>query len=349
MVHFQTLMFALWSLVVVTVRRPLRGPLHPSWSWRVELLARVAKWGALRAAAAKAKHVRAALRPAPVPSPIAARVTIESMSLGSLSAESITPSNWTSSDPVILYFHGGGYVICSPATHRDLLARIALASGARCIAVDYRLAPENPFPAALDDCVEAFRALIATGVGKDRLVLAGDSAGGGLCLATMLRLRDDHDPLPAAALLISPWVDHCMTGASIEENAPYDYIQREVLRSFSSQYLQGADPKDPFASPLYADLAGLPPLLLHAGGAEAIRWEVEAFAARAEEHGVDVTLFVAEGMIHAWHAFAPMLQEGRRDIRAMGAFVRERIHVGQRSPGKVTPALSDTGFKAGRE
>lgn len=324
MVLVRVLVFTLWSMLLVSARRLLRGPLHPGWSWRLEVLSRVMIWGAMRVIRARPQDVHATLRPAPLPAPVAANVTISSTELGPCNAEVVTPVDWTRDDPVILYFHGGGYAICSPGTHRDLIARIALACRARCVGVDYRLAPEHPFPAAVDDGIAAYRAMVAQGVRPERLLLGGDSAGGGLCLATMLRLRDENSPLPAGAVLISPWVDHGMTGPSIDSHAPYDYIQRAVLETFSHHYLQGADPLQPLASPLYADLHGLPPLLLHVGEVEALRWEVETFAEKARAAGVDVTVHVGEGMFHAWHAFAPMLAQSRRDIRRIGEFVRRR-------------------------
>lgn len=323
MVLLRLLMVLLASVITVTWRRWVSGPLHAAWSWRLEVLARVAQWGAIQAARARPADVRKALHPAPLSETIASRIVVESAALGPCAAEVVTPADWPIGGPEVLYIHGGGYSICSPSTHRDLVARLALASGARCWAIDYALAPEHPFPTALHQCVECYRALI-TNADPRRVFLAGDSAGGGLCVGVLQRLRDDGQSMPAGAMLLSPWLDLCFTGESIERNARYDYIRLGVLRSFAGHYLQGADPTDPLVSPLYANLEGLPPMLLHAGEVEAIRTEIERFAERARSCGVEATLYVAEGMIHGWHAFAPLLREARRDIRALGQFVRER-------------------------
>ena len=323
MLAFRLLLVVLWTLLAVTVRRLLRGPRHPSWGWRLEVVAEVARWGALRGTRGGVHRLRAALTGTRLNPRLAARVKLTPLCLGAVTAESHTPAGWTDASPTILYLHGGGYAFCSPASHRDVAARIAIASGARCIVIDYRLAPEHPYPAALEDCLAAYHALLASGLPPSRLLFAGDSAGGGLSLATMLRLRDAGEPLPVAAVLTSPWVDLTCQGSTIDSHAAYDYVQRETLELFARTYLGGTDPRSPYVSPVHADLSGLPPLLIHAGGAEALRWEIERLAERARAAGVEVTLWVAEGMIHAFHGFAPVLPEARRAIRAIGEFVRQ--------------------------
>ncbi|GIX49791.1 MAG: hydrolase [Candidatus Tectimicrobiota bacterium] len=249
-------------------------------------------------------------------------VTVEAVQAGGV------PAEWVGApggDPsrVILYLHGGGYVLGSPATHRGLAGRLALAAAARVLVIDYRLAPEHPFPAAVEDATAAYRWLLASGYAPQRLVIAGDSAGGGLTVATLVALRDAGDPLPAAAVCLSPWVDLEGTGASMTIKAGEDpLVQRELLQQMAAWYLGGAPPRTPLAAPLYAELHGLPPLLLQVGTAEVLLDDAVRLAARARDAGVEVTLEPWEDMIHVWQLFAPRLPEGQQAIERIGAFVR---------------------------
>lgn len=224
----------------------------------------------------------------------------------------------------VLYLHGGGYVIGSIATHRDLCARISRASGARVLALDYRLAPEAPFPAAIEDATKAYRWLLRTGARPEGTVIAGDSAGGGLTLATLVALRDAGDPLPAAAVCLSPWVDLEGTGDSMTSKADADpIVARDPLKQMAQAYLGDADPRSPLASPLYADLRGLPPLLIQVGTSETLLDDSIRVADRARQAGVQVTLEPWDDMIHAWQIFAPMLPEGQQAIDRIGAFIAQ--------------------------
>ncbi len=224
----------------------------------------------------------------------------------------------------VLYLHGGAYCIGSIRTHRSLAARIALASGADVFLLDYRLAPEHPFPAAIEDAAAAYRAILAQGYAPAKLCVAGDSAGGGLTVATLLTLRDAGDPLPAAAVCLSPWLDLEGTGVSVKAHAARDPMLTEKgLHETARLYLAGANPRDGRASPIHADLAGLPPFLVHVGTAEIIMDDGTRFAERARAAGVDVTLEVWDDMIHVWHSF-PMLAEARAAVEKVGAFIRAR-------------------------
>jgi monoterpene epsilon-lactone hydrolase len=225
----------------------------------------------------------------------------------------------------ILYLHGGGYTIGSIESHREMVSRIARASQARALLVDYRLAPENPFPAAVQDATAAYRWLLAEGVDPARTVIAGDSAGGGLTAATLVALRDAGDPLPAAGVCVSPWTDMEASGESMTTNADKDHmISRELSLQGAASYVGEADRRDPLASPIHADLTGLPPLLIQVGGDEVLLDDSTRLAAKAEADGVDVTLEVWPEMPHVWHFFAIMLPEGRQAIDAIGEFVRAR-------------------------
>lgn len=234
-------------------------------------------------------------------------VRVEPVDAGGRPAESVMPSN---DEPVgtFLYVHGGAFVIGSPRIYRNQSSRLALASGMRVLTLDYRLAPEHPFPAGLDDCVAAYRWLLAQGEQPEQIVVAGDSAGGNLVLATMLRLRDAHDPLPAAGVLISPWVDLECGGETMVTNADSRHLaQRESLLENAAQYLAGHDPRDPLASPLHAELSDLPPLLIQVAGDETLLDDARMLAERARDAGVETTLEIWDGMIHEWHLLAALL------------------------------------------
>ncbi|MCG8695147.1 MAG: alpha/beta hydrolase [Minwuiales bacterium] len=229
-------------------------------------------------------------------------------------------------DRSILYLHGGGYVIGSIATHRRLAYDVSEAAGARVLLIDYRLAPEHPFPAAVDDAVAAYKWLMANGATPEKTAIAGDSAGGGLTVAALVALRDAGEPLPAMGYCISPWTDMEGSGESMRTKADVDpLIQPEALTWFANHYLNGADPTSPLATQLNADLAGLPPLLIQVGTAEVLLDDSTRLEARAKAAGVDVTLEAWDDMIHVWHLFAPMLSEGRDATARAGAFIREKI------------------------
>lgn len=226
---------------------------------------------------------------------------------------------------VVLYVHGGGYVMGSAGSHRDMTGRLSKAAGARVLSLNYRLAPEHPFPAPVDDAVAAYRWLLAQGISPGNIAIAGDSAGGGLAIATLLALRDAGEPLPAAGIGISPWVDMEGTGESMTTRAAVDpVVQKEGLLGMAKLYLGDADPKSPLAAPLHADLGGLPPLLLQVGDAETLLDDSTRLAEKARAAGVDVTLKVWDEMPHVWHLFAPILPEGRQAIDEIGSFVQAR-------------------------
>lgn len=239
------------------------------------------------------------------------------------------PAEWIAAagaadDRVILYVHGGGYVMGSIATHRELVARLSKASGARGLALDYRLAPEHPFPAAVDDAVAAYRWLLSQNIKPNNIVVAGDSAGGGLAVATLLAIRDTKLPLPAAGVGISPWVDMEGLGESMTTRAKADpVVQKQGLLGMAQLYLGGKDARSPLAAPLHADLTGLPPLLIQVGDAETLLDDSTRLAEKAKKAGVKVELEVWPEMPHVWHLFAPFLPEGQQAIEKIGKYVRQ--------------------------
>lgn len=239
---------------------------------------------------------------------------IEAGKIGGVPVEQLTLPSLAPDAPVLLYLHGGGYFGCSPATHRPITAAFARARF-RVVAVDYRLAPEHTFPAAIEDAVAVHRALLNEGTEPWRVTVAGDSAGGGLALAMLLLLRDALVPLPAAAGLFSPWTDLAATGASVQENDRKDVMfgARE-LPMVAANYLAGADPRDPLASPLYADLSGLPLLHIHVGRDEVLRDDSTRLAEKARAAGTPAELKIWPVVPHAFPVFS-YLPEARASIR----------------------------------
>lgn len=302
------------SAVAATTRG---GRRRPGWSWGFEVIATAMK----ARAAAIARHdwptqrrLWAAMT-AP-PGPIFRKITREKTEIAGMKAEWFVPK-----DPrnVVLFFHGGSFIYGSIATHAETIARIAIAAEARTLAIEYRLAPEHPFPAAIDDALAAYRALRSQGF--ERIVLAGDSAGGNLAAAATIALRDAGDP-PRAAVLLSPWIDLGARGGSLETNAAFDWAESIDFVRWAECYLAGASADDPRASPIRAGLAGLPPLFVTVGTAEMLLDQVRAFVDRARSAGTRVDLFEDPDMIHDGIAFAGVFERCREVERRIAAFVK---------------------------
>ena len=214
----------------------------------------------------------------------------------------------------------------SLSSHRQMIAHIARASASPVFSVAYRLAPENPFPAAVEDASAAYRWLVKKGFSPRRMAIAGDSAGGGLTLATLLTLRDAGDPLPSSGICISPWTDlTCSSDTYRTKSAADPIVNLEGSQEFAAMYLNGRDPKTPLASPLFADLAGLPPLLVQVGTEEALLNDSVALDRNARTAGVDCSLEIWEEMIHVWHLFAPILQKGREAVLRIGEYFHRHV------------------------
>ena len=241
------------------------------------------------------------------------------------------PAEWvfpkgSSAQRTVVYLHGGGYCVGSIVTHRVLAGEVARAAQARALVIDYRLAPEDPFPAAVEDSLAAYEWLLAQGTEPGQVVLAGDSAGGGLVISTLVALRDKGLPLPAAGVCLSPWTDLSLSGESIAGNAKSGVaLTAEMLRTFAVHYLGEGDPCSPLASPLYADPSGLPPLLVQVGSHEILLDDARRLAERAQAAGVEVVLDVWEEMVHVWQAYAVFLPEAREAIARIGEFVVEHM------------------------
>jgi monoterpene epsilon-lactone hydrolase len=252
-------------------------------------------------------------------------VRVEPLTVAGMKAEWITTPA-VSPAHVLLYLHGGGYVVGSLNTHRELGARLGRDAGARVLMIDYRLAPEHPHPAAVDDAVAAYRWLLAQNVAPERIALAGDSAGGGLTIATLIALRDRGLPLPRCGVCFSPWVDLEGTGASMDEITNDPMLNRALIQHFARFYLTGGvDPRNPLAAPLHADLAGLPPLLIQASRHEVLRDDAVRIAEKARAAGVDCTIELTDEVPHVWQIFASILPEAREALASAGAFLRKRF------------------------
>lgn len=257
--------------------------------------------------------------------PLPEGATFEEVDVDGVPAEWVTTEG-AAADEVLLYLHGGGYAIGSIKTHRALAANISKAAGVRVLIIDYRLAPEHPHPAAVDDAVTAWRWLLRQGLDPSRMVISGDSAGGGLTMATLIALRDAGDPLPACAVPISPWVEMEAVSESWTTRAEADpMVHIEGLKLMADWYLNGQDPRAPLASPLHADLRGLPPLLVQVGDAEVLLDDSTRLVEKAKEAGVDATCDVIPDGIHVMHAFAPLVPEATAAIDRLAAFVRQHL------------------------
>ncbi len=256
--------------------------------------------------------------------PVPADVKCEPLKAGTVRAEWITAPG-AHTNRAILYLHGGGYVIGSINTHRALAASLSRSAEARVLLIDYRLAPEHAHPAAVDDAVASYRWLLKQGLSPQRVAIAGDSAGGGLTVATLVALRDAGEKLPACGACLSPWVDLEGLGESMTRLADVDpIVKKDGLLELAALYLGGKSARTPLAAPLYADFSGLPPLLVVVGTRETLLDDASRLAERARKAGVDVTYEAAEGMIHVWQLFASILDEGRESLERIGDYVRRR-------------------------
>jgi epsilon-lactone hydrolase len=258
--------------------------------------------------------------------PVPPDTRVEGVTAGGRPADWLRPAG-SRADAALLYLHGGGYVIGSPRSHRHLAEAIARAAGVGCLLPDYRLAPEHPFPAAVDDALAAYRWLVEEGrIAPGQIAVGGDSAGGGLTAATLVAIRDAGLPLPGAGVCISPWTDLTCSAPSYQTKAAADpLVALPGITVMASNYLGGTDPRTPLASPLFADLRGLPPLLIHVGSEEVLLDDASGLAERARAAGIPVTFEVWESMIHVWHWFLPWLDEAQAAVDKIGGFVRSQL------------------------
>jgi acetyl esterase/lipase len=309
-------------------------------SWQARVAVWVIKWRVKRKLRAARDHhdSREILRPDPFPIPKNVRITpadvggvsgewVEAAPVGNEAATTAAAARTAdaSSKPLLLYLHGGGYFACSAKTHRGITVSFAQ-QGMRVYAPNYRLAPENPFPAAVEDAVAVYRGLLAEGYEPHNMVVSGESAGGGLTLSLLLTLRAKGIPLPAGAAIFSPWTDLAATGESIMKNSERCamFVGANIAPS-ARLYLGNTDPRDPIASPLYADLTGLPPLLIHVGADEVLLDDSTRLAERARAAGARVELKIWAVVPHAWQLAPGRIPEARASLRESGDFLRTAV------------------------
>lgn len=315
------------SFFAVVRRRWRHGPLRPTWSFRFEVLIATMRRDSDRRENWPVARVRKHLSRLPGPRDALRRVRRHEVTIGArpglwMSAERrATPAEFAAGD-VLLFFHGGSYLYGSIAdTHADLMARLALATGVPTVGVDYRLAPEHPFPAALEDAIATYEWLLSLGVPAARIVLSGDSAGGNLAIALLIHLRDQGRELPGGAALMSPWLDFACQRPSMQRNADYDFGTRAMLVAQAAHFAGELEPADPRISLIDAELSGLPPLYIQVGGAELLEDECHEFADRARAAGVRATLDVLVDMPHAGQLLAAYAPEGARAIARAAEFM----------------------------
>jgi acetyl esterase/lipase len=259
---------------------------------------------------------------APLPGDVRTRTT----DLGGVPAVEVRAGATAPTAATVLYFHGGAYAIGSAAASVGLVSEIARRTAATALSVDYRLAPEHPFPAAVDDALTSYRALLDRGVPAGSIAVTGESAGGGLSLALLLAIRDAELPQPSSATVLSPWTDLTQSGGTMTTRADADpALTRRALQTRAADYLAGADPRTSLASPLHADLRGLPPLLIQAGGREILLDDALRLAARAAHADVPVTLRTFPGAPHVFQGFAPLVDEAAQALDQVAAFINGHI------------------------
>ncbi len=308
----------------VLVRRPLRGPTQPTWTWSEELL--VAGFRAALITSARDIDLMSprgrGLRP-PLGRQVRHALTVEDVDLGGVRGERYCPK--TAPSGTMLRFHGGGFVSGSVATERRPAAQLAVASGCETFSIEYRLAPQHPYPAALDDSIAAYRALLERGADPAGTIFFGASAGAGLALSALLKIRELQLPPPAGAVLLWPYADFTFSGETIRTNGDIDMLPvRELAQVWGPAYVADADPADPLVSPALADLTGLPPLLIIAGGAESLLSCAETLAANARAASVETQFTVYPRKVHGW-MMLPNLPETRQAENEINAWVVDRL------------------------
>ena len=258
---------------------------------------------------------------------------------GTIPGEWIVPDGAPPAHEVILYFHGGGYVSCSPGTHRPITAALARETGVRVLALDYRLAPEHRFPMAFTQTLAAYHWLLMHGTKPNSIVLAGDSAGGGLTLALLAALRErEPNSLPSCAVAFSPWTDLAGSGESLKDNdGRCAMFHTENIGEFATAYLGDASPRDPRASPLFANLSGLPPVLLHVSSTELLLDDSRRMHAAIQAAGGDSTIRVFDGVPHGWQLLDGLVPEARSSLSEAASFIRAKLNA---LTSEASPAAS---------
>ena len=312
----------------IRLRRKVFGPARPTWSEEFETIATVLRTSADFSVLLPIKAQRYALDPPRPDTAVVRETTITDVVAGGVRGQWFVAPD-SRADRVVVYLHGGGYSAGSIRSHRDLIARICRSSGVRVLALDYRLAPEHPFPAQLDDALAAYRWLLAQGYEPHRIALAGESAGAGLCLSTTLALRDAGEETAGRASRSSRRGSTSKrTSDSFEECAPWDFVTRKAMAAYAARFVKEHELRHPLAAPLHAEVHELPPVLIQVGEVETLRDEGVRFAEKVLAAGGRATLEVWDDMIHAFHVFAPLLPVAQDAIDNLADHVREHFEAG---------------------
>lgn len=316
------------AVIRVTFRRLLLGPTVPSWKWRTEWFVAIAR--ATIAVAARDRYDMAVnmlgrLVRTPVPPSLQHEIWVKREKLAGLPTDRIVRLTDPSDAATLLYFHGGGYVFGNPGTHRQFIAHLVHVTGTSAFAPQYRLAPRYPYPAAVDDAIAAYEGLLERGIRPETIIVAGDSAGGGLALALVHRARSVGLPLPGGIMVFSPYVDLTHSGYTIALNAGTDYLPLSELSKPNTDYAPGHDLESPEISPLFADMTGYPPLLTFAGGREMLLDDAVRLDARARACGVDSTLAIEEEMMHVWPVALSWEPATPRTFETCAAWVSDKV------------------------
>lgn len=324
MIHL--LLTSLRVLCEVTFRRVLGGRRHPDWSWAQEVAVTVSLYNGRRAMTLAPERARTEAEGAARFISVPKGILRTPANLERVRAEWFEGPE-PRSKAVILYFHGGGYVMGSSNLWAEVLGKLALASCSRVLSIDYRLAPEHPYPASIEDALAAYHWLLAQHIDPAQIVFSGDSSGGALALAALVKLKETATRMPAGAVLFSPWVDLTSSSDSVVANSVYDWADREYLLHFARLYAGENDLDSSLISPLFADLAGLPPMQIHVGSAEILRDEVSDLAQRVLAQQGEAELIVQVAMPHGWLNMASVFPEAADTFRQAAEFV-ERVTVG---------------------
>jgi monoterpene epsilon-lactone hydrolase len=311
-------------------RRLLLGPTMPSWSWRTDVTVALARAAITVAADLPddplinqfGRRIRA-----PVPIKMWGKVRVDRTKLGGLPVDRYVRLGDATDRATLLYFHGGGYVFGNPGTHRQHLSRLAYETGANAFAPQYRLAPAHRYPAAVEDAVVAYTALVSAGTKPERIIVSGDSAGGGLALALLLSIREQGLPMPGGAMLFSPYTDLTHSSYTITTNASTDYLPINELSHPNLFYADTEQLNEPKVSPVFADLTDLPPMLVFAGGAEMILDDSVRLVANARRDGVETEFIVEDEMMHVWPALVPWEDATQRTLDAADAWVENVVRM----------------------
>lgn len=322
--RLHSFLLLLWVSIRVTLHRWRDGPRLSGWTWGFETATTFLREQErvafdLPTIVDQREYTDALV----FRSPALEEVLVEVVATAPVKGRWFVPSA-APGEKVVLYLHGGGYAFAA-RTHDNVIALVALAAQARTFALDYRLTPENPFPAQLEDAQAAYHWLLSTGIAPQHIVVAGDSAGGNLALALILALRDAQQSLPALAFCLCPWTDMDSSYESLSRNEPCDWIERRMVIQWGQWFCNGADPHHPLISPLYADLRGLPPVYIQAGEAEVLIDMIRAFVRKAQEQGAPVSLEVWEQMNHDFQAYGALMKQSREALQRIGEVIQQAM------------------------